>query len=1148
MDQHTCIPMECTDSTASPDMQKTDDDNCSIQNLSLNTRPVIDSGPESDNSEEPNVSTPETCPLVEQTDSSYIVTCTVDIAIAILKEDEKPLSTSEKRKKGTKKKASSDVVEAPRAEGYYCIEYNMFPDEPEPIRVDLVMFGLAAKVYMANETKVVKPWGEGNQVWVGWSQTLKLNVTKELLIKMASHIITVKVLDGKDKVSFKARNDRPKAFRLPQERSGEDPDEMAGIKKIVCKLRALYEKENLGTMKHQRGPVANGCMKHSALSCDTVPFKHHLAKVQKKIVPAQKMDFQEQTLENAEFLEVRQQKEAASLELNSASLLTGAMTLTDCLQLCYGKVNEGFWNITLDQPLISEELKAELNPLVITILSASSLPSTPVPFHILKEKCLPVYCQYKFHNMPLYRTKACDHSANISFKDINVIFTGLLSHGQLCEFLRGLPLEIEVHDRDRKLKSKTRPSTVFGTDPDDFKLASVVLSVTKWTAHDVFKTEREFHDPYGIAKLDLSDLLTGCRYLKLSLPIRCSASRQSEPESTMLQTFVDHSEMPTGHYIEADSHLKVQVEIAYPLNPEGATGEDDCPFGRIIYVFKYSNTSVLAKLTSEILQVNSEAFQLDSYPEETTERVLSGHKMSAKDRENKTRNVLTGFHIMDKALHLFVLEGLKDQAIKRLWKQVPMKLNGDEEDQVTVLYNSDLSFSVRLYDTLDVGLSPIYLPNPLETIMSEPLMFIRNMIPHGCLEAMKRISLLRKAKKLIEAVHNNLFPSADMVLSLTQEFGLVLKGGQLQMSEIQKPQDVPDHQNIKKRIHTPLDNFNREYFQWKQQSGNNVKDFIQANIEDVHKASAELQKSKPDMLVDNLDDGSIYSYYVQTMNSTQGNELQHKDMISSCNPFIYPGFKSSIESNQHPKRPDDARIEELRKPWKENILHGNKLKPTLSRSRLPWIQRHQDFELYSKSQFVFGPEFPLSIHLAGESLRDEQLQAAHAQYNRWRKMLIDEAAKGTGRVPEFKCHMKRADLDKLEDILKDKPRKHSLKRPGMILKPIPVTSVIQCADPADSVEREANVPFSPGPFQNHSLSWDKNAIPRHTSHYNKFHFRDYWRPHSFLHKRGDLSLTDEEKRQKPADTPETHMTSAYFKHCRNIIETRTNKDVTLHMQ
>lgn len=73
---------------------------------------------------------------------------------------------------------------------------------------------------------MLKPWQEGNQVWVGWSQTFRQNVTKELLIKMATHKITVKVWDSKDKISFRARNDRPKVFRLPHERSGEDPDEM----------------------------------------------------------------------------------------------------------------------------------------------------------------------------------------------------------------------------------------------------------------------------------------------------------------------------------------------------------------------------------------------------------------------------------------------------------------------------------------------------------------------------------------------------------------------------------------------------------------------------------------------------------------------------------------------------------------------------------------------------------------------------------------------------------------------------------------------------------------------------------------------------------------------------------------------------------
>lgn len=288
-------------------------------------------------------------------------------------------------------------------------------------------------------------------------------------------------------------------------------------------------------------------------------------------------------------------------------------------------------------------------------------------FFFQQEKCLPVYCRYKFHNMPFYRTKGYDHSANIYFKDMNVIFTGLQSTGQLCEFLGGPPLEIEVHDRDRKLEKPSIPPALF--DPSEFRRASVDLGITN-------RTESELHDPYGIAKLDLSDLLTGSRFLKMKSPIGCSNCALDEPEKTKLQPSSFEvpldTPMPMGHYVQADSHLKVQVEIAYPLNLGDANSED-CPFGRIIYIFKYSNAPVLAKLTSEILQVNSEAFQLDCIPEETTERVLSGHKMSAKDRENKSRNVLTGFHMMDKAVHLFILEGLKDQAVKRLWTKVPMK-------------------------------------------------------------------------------------------------------------------------------------------------------------------------------------------------------------------------------------------------------------------------------------------------------------------------------------------------------------------------------------------------------------------------------------------------------------------------------------------
>lgn len=66
------------------------------------------------------------------------------------------------------------------------------------------------------------------------------------------------------------------------------------------------------------------------------------------------------------------------------------------------------------------------------------------------------------------------------------------------------------------------------------------------------------------------------------------------------------------------------------------------------------------------------------------------------------------------------------------------RLDDGIKKQVTVLYNSSLSFSKRLYECLDVGLSPVNLHQPLDTILKEPLVFIGNMVPYTCLQALLR--------------------------------------------------------------------------------------------------------------------------------------------------------------------------------------------------------------------------------------------------------------------------------------------------------------------------------------------------------------------------------------------------------------------------
>ena len=61
------------------------------------------------------------------------------------------------------------IMEAPKAQSYYHCQYYLLPDDQEPIRTDVVLFGMAAKIYTEHDSKVLKTWQEGDQTWIAWS-------------------------------------------------------------------------------------------------------------------------------------------------------------------------------------------------------------------------------------------------------------------------------------------------------------------------------------------------------------------------------------------------------------------------------------------------------------------------------------------------------------------------------------------------------------------------------------------------------------------------------------------------------------------------------------------------------------------------------------------------------------------------------------------------------------------------------------------------------------------------------------------------------------------------------------------------------------------------------------------------------------------
>ncbi|XP_014816863.1 PREDICTED: uncharacterized protein KIAA1257-like [Calidris pugnax] len=446
-------------------------------------------------------------PLSEEPDGSHTVTCTFTVSLAV-----PALPTGQERKKSSppdeqgKTGQADESGAAPRKQCRYRTECFLLPDDLEPRKLDLVVSGAVAKLFTESDTKAITPWVENDKMWISWSHSVDIDVTNEYLIKLRDHKIFLQIWDTKGKASSKTK------LRKPNVISSLEGDEEAvdGVKHTVLLQRKLFEESQpapsrtkLKAAKESKAqeessalpfaaeePDLNGratsdcASPHPSRPADlravrSVMFAKILTREADKTATTNgtrgsgRKGNIESPVENPD---------VASLQLDLMPLLAGEKSVIGHLEENNPKVLDAYMTFTVETPLLSERQRRELNPLVIRINSATCLPNTPVPIQVLQRLCIPTYCKYKFHNFPPHQTHGQVHGTHVYFKDINVLLTGTMKPGELQRCLRGPPLEIEVHDRDRNMENNIIKPCLFGEDEADEHVGKVSFLACKSTS------------------------------------------------------------------------------------------------------------------------------------------------------------------------------------------------------------------------------------------------------------------------------------------------------------------------------------------------------------------------------------------------------------------------------------------------------------------------------------------------------------------------------------------------------------------------------------------------------------------------------------------------------------------------------------------
>ncbi|CAF2491807.1 unnamed protein product [Rotaria sp. Silwood2] len=1032
------------------------------------------------------------------------------------------------------------VSETSKIQGYYRIEYSLIPGEAN-VGFDIIVFRTAAKIYPDNhDSQVVSIWEDENEnVWIVWNHVHKLDLNRERLLALLSHKIFVKIWDGKEYCTIRTKLDKPRIGRVFHTLTSNTDEENSPknivqsiaqnyadkwiAKPLLYKLRRklpisipppspflqkkIDQTENaristpLLSNVLQEKSIENLCGENNALIGESTPnpTENRYSSLLKK-TPDENETKPEENIKRKKGTKIHRQydekkeKGAAQINIPSNLIFAGAKIITcrvDDDVLLPRSIHDCFASIKIeDYQLMNETLANEFNPLSITICHVENMPSTPISYSELKQRCEPVYCSYQLFDQSVHQTSKKLQAHSIYWNELNLHLTNLINENIMSEFRNSPILNIEIHDRDERENSRRCVGSVFGSENTDEIIGRVSGKM------NLLKSKKDFEwHPHGCVKLDLSELWLGQTSLEFYIPVvPCHAAEFNSGRITSAKRALSNENMPIqqGDFLSSGTQMKILVKLAKPLVPSvkhqlldnqqlpTTTGS---PFTRIVFVFSYDNTKFLTSLETCIRTINANALGFDKHPAHIQVAALSTYKLTEIQQTSHTLNIITGFHLFDDEQHLFILEGRKEEAIDVLYKQLPKP----QGKNVEILYDSSVRFSERLYVKLGVDLTHIKLGRTLRDIISQPLIFVRDFLAKDTFEALDKLHQLVHVHKLSSSARYNLFPTIEMITSLSRDFGTPLTEKEIILfsTDDRSPSASTTNEKLNKNI---VDNHysNNQLKQEQIASPEEIKrpeiNFLAKNIERIRLSSLRNRENHKDD--DNLvfiTSGPIYPYSTQKLNATENALEQMRTYLkqhyrsSSCsfNPehrsgtfspysndetvldyhrtlrspldlhlttkdkyidktssdwITYTGHRSSRQSNIHPKIPDQARLEELSKPseeWYQRSVY-NRQSPSGTREPFKWSDRKDDFDRWTRSNSLGH-----SISAHWQSIDDKNKASLSSTIPTM--ILANERMQFLRRSPQTELttsgRLSATQLDRLTGVLKDKPVKKGLLLP-----------------------------------------------------------------------------------------------------------------------